>query len=159
MIKIVGDKNFKHYFALLAQYPDEIQIELGFKKERSSKPDFTKPKGIEFAFAAIWDGVPYAWFGLKKMEMADKKTERYVLFAPMLIASNYEITQLMENKIREEAQKRGVEELLHIGLMPQAAASFGFSPTTYKDLEGQLTWCLECKRRAKTHCQPMIMRI
>lgn len=148
MIQIAGDPDFQHYLTLLAQYPKEVQDEIGYPE----KPD------VEVAFAVVWDDKPYAWASLKKTEMANG-LERYILFAPMLISSNYEITQLMENKIREEAQKRGVKELLHIGLMPQVAKSFGFKPTTYNDLKDQLDFCLECKRREKTHCQPMIMKL
>ena len=149
-IQLVDDSEFKYYKTLLAQYPIKVQKEINF-------PD--DPKDIEVAFAALWDGKPVAWASLKNMTMADGETKKYVLFAPMLIASNYEITSLMESRIRHEAKTRGASEVLHIGLMPQAAESFGFKPTTYEDQKNLLDFCLKCETRYQKYCQPMIMKI
>lgn len=156
-IRIVDDPDFRYYKELLSQYPLEIQYELGYRDQKTGDITNKDPEDVEIAFAAVIDNKPYAWASLVIKKLGDQRVP--ILYAPMLIGSNYEIPRLMENRIREETKLRGLTQLLHIGLMPQVAASFGFKPTNYNALDGKIDFCKECERGKKVGCQPMIMTI
>lgn len=149
MISLVADKDFKYYKMLLGLYHKEMQAELNYDKD---------PKNIEVAFAVLWDDKPYAWASIKKATLGDGQ-EHYVLFAPMLISSNHTITNFMREKIESEMRFRGLDKLLHIGLMPQAAEAFGFRKSSYEEVGNLIPGCLNCARRYKTRCNPMILEL